>query len=262
MKLALDQYAHLDSPLHRWNQQLKLIALGGLIFAFAFIENLALLPVMVLITAILFLLSRLPLRFLLSRLQYPGIFIAVVVLVLPLVSGETVIGEWGGIAIRQEGVLAVVLIVTRFVCILTISLILFGTAPFLSSIIAMRSLGLPRVIVDMTLLSYRYLESFGDTLTTMQRAMKLRGFDSHQFSPRNAKRLASLMGTLLVRSYEQSQRVYQAMILRGYSDGLRRRETGFGMALREATPAMQFWFWFTCAIALSLIIAEILSSTL
>ncbi len=259
MKLALDQYAHLDSPLHRWHQQLKLIALGGLIFAFAFVETLALLPVMIAITAILFGLSQLPLRFLLSRLQYPGIFIAAVVIVLPLVSGETVLWEWGGIAIRQEGLLSVLLIVTRFVCILTISLILFGTAPFLSSIKAMRSLGLPRVIVDMTLLSYRYLESFGETLTTMQRAMKLRGFEAHRLSRRNTTRLASLMGSLLVRSYEQSQQVYHAMILRGYSYGLHRQPTGFGVALREATAPMQFWFWFTCAIALSLIIAEILS---
>lgn len=259
MKLALDQYAHLDSPLHRWHQQLKLIALGGLIFAFAFVETLTLLPVMVVITAILFRLSRLPLHFLLSRLRYPGIFIAVVVLVLPLVSGETVIWEWGVIAIRQEGLLSVLLIVTRFVCILTISLILFGTAPFLSSIKAMRSLGLPRLIVDMTLLSYRYLESFGETLTTMQRAMKLRGFDAHRLSRRNASRLASLMGSLLVRSYEQSQQVYQAMILRGYGYGLRRQDTGLGVALQQATTPMQFWFWFTCAIALSLMIAEILS---
>ena len=197
-------------------QQLKLIALGGLIFAFAFIQTLALIPVMLVITVILFGLSQLPLPFLLSRLQYPGIFIAVVVLVLPLVSGETVLWQWGSIAIREEGLLSVLLIVTRFVCILTISLILFGTAPFLSSIKAMRSLGLPTVIVDMTLLSYRYLESFGDTLTTMQRAMKLRGFNSHHLSRRNTSRLASLMGSLLVRSYEQSQQVYHAMILRGY----------------------------------------------
>jgi len=259
MKLALDQYAHLDSPIHRWNQQLKLIALGGLIFAFAFVETLALLPVMVLITTVLFYLSRLPLQFLLSRLRYPGFFIALVVLVLPFISGETVIWEWGIITLRQEGLLSVALIVTRFICILTISLILFGTAPFLNSIKAMRSLGLPILIVDMTLLSYRYLESFGETLTTMQRAMKLRGFDAHRLSKRNATRLASLMGSLLVRSYEQSKQVYQAMILRGYSYGLRRQHAGLGVALQEATLPMQFWFWFTCAIALSLIIAEFLS---
>lgn len=259
MKLALDQYAHLDSPLHHWHQPLKLIALGGLIFAFAFLETLKLLPVMVLITVVLFQLSRLPLGFLLSRLRYPGLFIAVVVIVLPLVSGETVLWRWGVLTLRQEGMLSVVLIVSRFLCILTISLILFGTAPFISTIRAMRSMGLPRIIVDMTLLSYRYLESFGETLTTMQRAMKLRGFNAHQFSVRNTKRLAALMGSLLVRSYEQSQQVYHAMILRGYGYGLEDQEKGLTVVFKEATTPMQFWFWFTCSIDASLIIAEILS---
>ena len=259
MKLALDQYAHLDSPIHLAPQSLKLIALGALIFAFAFVETLHLLPIMVLITGIVLRLSRLPLRFLLSRLRYPGVFIAAVVLVLPLVSGETVIWEGGGIAIRQEGLLSVVLIVTRFICILTISLVLFGTAPFLSSIKAMRSLGLPRVIVDMTLLAYRYLESFGDTLTTMQRAMKLRGFQAHRLNRRNARLLASLMGSLLVRSYERSQQVYQAMILRGYGYESSQQEVGLRGALQVATPVMRFWFWFTCAIALSLVIAEMIT---
>jgi len=259
MKLALDQYAHLDSPIHQWHQQLKLIALGAFIFAFAFVDTLALTPIMVLITAIFFRLSHLPLSFLLSRLRYPGIFIAVVVFILPFVSGETILWEWGGISLKKEGLLAVVLIVTRFICILTISLILFGTAPFFSSIKAMRSLGLPNVIVDMTLLAYRYLELFGETLTTMQRAMTLRGFQAHHFSPRNASRLAALMGTLLVRSYEQSQRVYQAMMLRGYGYSLASQPTGLRGALREATPRMQFWFWFSCAIALSLIIADMVN---
>ncbi|QDZ39218.1 cobalt ECF transporter T component CbiQ [Euhalothece natronophila Z-M001] len=259
MKLALDQYAHLDSPMHQWHQPLKLVALGSLIFAFAFIESLQLLPMMVIITGVVLGLSRLPLRFVLSRFRYPGLFIATVILVLPLVSGETVIWELAGIAVRQEGLLSVLLIVTRFACILTISLVLFGTAPFLSSIRAMRSLGLPPIIVDMTLLAYRYLESFGETLTTMQRAMKLRGFNAHQFNRRNARLFASLIGSLLVRSYEQSQRVYQAMILRGYGYGLSQEQTGLRGALQAATPAMQFWFWFTCAIALSLVIAEVIS---
>ena len=34
MKLGLDQYANLDSPIHRWEQRSKLVALIALIFAF------------------------------------------------------------------------------------------------------------------------------------------------------------------------------------------------------------------------------------
>ena len=216
MKLILDRYAALDSPVHRWQQGYKLVGLLSLIFAFAFIQNIWLLPIMVLITCILFSLSRIPYSFLLQRLRYPSWFILAVIIFLPFISGTETIFQLGYLTIKAEGCWQALLISVRFFCILTVSLVLFGTAPFLSSIKAMRSLGLPRVIVDMTLLSYRYLEEIGETLTTMQRAMKLRGFQPKGFSRRNLEVYARLTGSILIRSYDRSLRIYQAMILRGY----------------------------------------------
>jgi len=216
MKLALDRYASLDSPLHRWQQEYKLVGLLSLIFAFAFVQNIWLLPIMVTITGILFILSAIPFSFLITRLRYPSWFILAVIIMLPFVSGSTPIFEWGYFAIKEEGCWQALLVSVRFFCILTTSLVLFGTAPFLNSIKAMRSLGLPRVIVDMTLLSYRYLEELGEMLTTMQRAMKLRGFQPKNITRRNLKVFSQLTGSILVRSYERSLRIYQAMILRGY----------------------------------------------
>ena len=216
MKRGLDAYAHLDSPIHRWEPRCKLVALLTLIFAFSFVQRLSLLPVMVLVTLTLYKVSKLPASFLLTRLRYPGFFLAAIALLLPLTVGSTVIFEMGFLAVRQEGLLSVVLVATRFLCILAVSLTIFGTAPFLSQIKAMRSLGLPAILADMTLLSYRYLEQFADDLVRMKRAMQLRGFRATKLNRRNLKVLASLVGTLLVQSYEQSEQVYQAMILRGY----------------------------------------------
>lgn len=216
MKLALDRYAYLDSPLHRWQQGYKLVGLLSLIFAFAFVQNIWLLPIMVVITCTLFAISRIPFSFLIKRLRYPSWFILAVVIFLPFVSGINPIFQLGHLSIKSEGCWQALLISVRFFCILTVSLTLFGTAPFLSSIKAMRSLGLPRVIVDMTLLSYRYLEELGESLTTMQRAMKLRGFQPKGFNRRNLEIFAQLTGSILIRSYERSLRIYQAMILRGY----------------------------------------------
>lgn len=224
MKLVLDRYAYLNSPLHRWQQEYKLIGLLSLIFAFAFIQNIWLLPVMVTVTSILFMLSKIPVSFLLSRLRYPSWFILAVIILLPFVSGNTPIFQWGYIVIKEEGCWQALLISVRFFCILTVSLVLFGTAPFLSSIKAMRSLGLPRVIVDMTLLSYRYLEELGEMLATMQRAMRLRGFQPKKVNRRNLKIFAQLTGSILIRSYERSLRIYQAMILRGYGSQINFRK--------------------------------------
>ena len=258
MRLIIDRYAYLDSLIHRWQQKYKLVGLISLIFAFSFVQKITLLPVIVIITTVIFCLSNLPLSFLLSRLRYPGWFILAVVILLPFVAGDTIIFQWGWLTLKEEGCWTSILISVRFFCILTISLVLFGTAPFLTSIKAMRSLGLPQVIVDMTLLAYRYLEELGNMLTTMQRAIRLRGFRYQQFSRRNLKILAQLTGSLLVRSYERSNKVYQAMILRGYGYKIpqidRQQKNRFSQSDKLnflATSA-------TVIIAISLTIAEIL----
>ena len=218
MKLALDRYAYLKSPIHSWQQQYKLIGLLGLIFAFSFVQSLVLLPIIMIISAIFFLLSRFPFSYLISRLRYPGWFILAVVCLIPFTVGDNILLQWNWLVLKQEGCYSALLILVRFFCIFTLTLVLFGTAPFLQSIKALRSLRLPNVIVDMTLLSYRYLEELGETLNTMQKALKLRGFNSHQFNRRYLQVIASLVGSLFVRSYERSNRIYHAMILRGYGN--------------------------------------------
>ncbi len=253
MKLALDRYAHLDSVIHHWEQRSKLIGLFTLIFAFACVEHLVLLPAMAIITATLFYLSRLPFSFLLTRLRYPGWFILGVVIFLPFVAGKTVIFSLGFLEIKQEGCLQVLLIVTRFFCILTVSLILFGTTPFLNTIKAMQYLGLPQTIVDMMLLTYRYLEELGNILRTRQRAMKMRGFNNKSFSPRNLKTLASLTGSLLVTSYEKSKLVYQAMLLRGYGQKLSSTSK-----LNPWNSQSKIAFWITLVLSSGLVVTEII----
>jgi cobalt/nickel transport system permease protein len=225
MKLALDRYAYLRSPIHSWQQEYKFIGLLGLIFAFSFVQSLVLLPIIILISASFFLLSRLPFTYLISRLRYPGWFILAVVILLPFTVGNNILWEWNWLSIKEEGLQTALLIVVRFLCILTLSIVLFGTAPFLQSIKALRSLGLPKAIVDMTLLSYRYLEELGETLNTMQKAIQLRGFKYHQLNRRYLQVIASLVGSLFVRSYERSQRIYQAMILRGYGSNTSKKST-------------------------------------
>jgi cobalt/nickel transport system permease protein len=216
MKLTGDQYAYLNSPIHRWRPTYKFVGLVALVFAFAFIQKIILLPILIVITVIIFVLSRLPLSFLLSRLRYPSWFIFATIILLPFLAGNKVILDLGLLTIKQEGCLSALLISVRFFCILTISLVLFSTAPFITNVKAMKYLGLPQVLLDMTLLAYRYLEELAKMLETMQRAIKLRGFQPHNFSRRNLKIIAQLTGSLIIRSYDKSQRVYRAMILRGY----------------------------------------------
>ena len=74
MRLDLDEFAHLDSPLHRWDARYKLAGLGALLFAFSFVTDLWMLPAMIAVTAAIYRLSRLPAAFFWRRMRYPGFF--------------------------------------------------------------------------------------------------------------------------------------------------------------------------------------------
>lgn len=216
MKLGLEEYVYLDSYIHRWQIRPKLIAFISLIFSFTFIDQIVFLPVLIVVTTCLYLLAKLPLSFLLSRLRYPGIFILMVIILLPFLTGDTVICSLGWLEIKKEGCLLMVIVVTRFICIITTTLVLLATSPFLTLLKSLNSFGLSPIISDMMLLTYRYLEEFSDRLDTMKKALRLKGFNLHRYNKRQLTIVANLIGSLLVRSYEDSQRVYQAMKLRGY----------------------------------------------
>jgi cobalt/nickel transport system permease protein len=216
MKLGIDEYNDLNSPFHRWDARYKLVGLVILIFAFSFVRDLRLLAAMLAVTAIMYIISGLPARFIGRWLRVPSLIILVIVLTLPFLSGDTVLWSLGPLSLRQEGLLAAFLIAVRFACIVTVAVTLLGTTPLLGSIKAMRALGLPSIMADMALLSFRYLHELGATLSRMLTAMRLRGFRHRRLSPSGLKNFAWLSGSLLVRSYERSEGVYRAMILRGY----------------------------------------------
>lgn len=219
MKLEIDEYAHLESPLHRWDPRYKLTALFLLLLAFSLVRDLRLLPGMVLVSSTLYALSSLPLSFLLVRLRSPGFFLLMVAVLLAFFSGETPLFRVGPLTLWREGCLDLLLIATKFFCILTVGFVLFGTARFFTTVNAMRSLGLPAALADMVLFSYRYIYKIGDDLERMERAIRLRGFRARHFKSMGI--LASLVGSILVRSYEQTDRVYKAMLLRGYGQPFR-----------------------------------------
>lgn len=219
----LDTYAHLQSPMHRWDARYKLIGLLAIMVAMAAVNDPRLIAPMLLLAAGCFALSRLPLRFLLSRLRYPGFFVVAILLLVPLLAGSTVLVQLGPLAVRREGVLLALLIGARFVSILTVSIVLFGSQPFLTTVQAMHALGLPALLTDMMLFFYRYLSDLAATLERMQRALWLRGFQGQRLRRTTLPTYAALAGSLLIRSYDQSERVYQAMRLRGYGNTTRPR---------------------------------------
>lgn len=222
MRLTLDTYASLRSPIHRWWPRAKLVGLGLLMTGFASVQRVQLVPVCLLITTVLYGLSGLPGSFLRSRLRYPGLFLLGMVIALPFLSGTTLLWQWGPLALRQEGLLAMGLIAGRFLSIVTVGMVLLGTTSLLTLVDSLVSLGLPPLLAEMGLLAYRYLFDIAEQLDHLKQSMRLRGFQP-KANRQSWYQLAAITGTLLIRSYERSEHVYKAMRLRGYGHHGRRQ---------------------------------------
>jgi cobalt/nickel transport system permease protein len=234
--LTTNTSAKTLSWIHRWRPLPKLLGLLALIVAFAAIQRLAVLPVIGVVAVGLWGISGLSWRLWLKRLAGPGLLVSGLILVLPFWLGETVIWRWGSLAVRWEGIAVVLRMGGRLGAIFTLSLLLLETTPLMELLAALRRLGIPDLLLELAWLTYRYLQELGSQWQQMRQAAQLRGWraggspvlrtaNATQRTPfrlrdtatrRDLLFLASLLGTLLVRSYERSERVYQALRLRGY----------------------------------------------
>lgn len=212
----IDAYAHLHSPIHQWDGRFKVVGLLAIIFAFASVHSIQSLPILIAITVFIYSQSNLPWGLIWRKLLIPGYVVTAIVIFLPFIYGQTVIAEVGPFQVRQEGVNHALLIAGRLFCIVILAFVVFGTDSFIRTIGALRALRLPDIMADMLLLTYRYLYEITAFFSQMQTSARTRGFQGNAFSMKNLGTLASLIGHLFIRSYEKSERVYKAMVLRGY----------------------------------------------
>jgi cobalt/nickel transport system permease protein len=107
--------------------------------------------------------------------------------------------------------------------VVVLVLVLLATAPLDALLKAAHSLRVPGLLVQLALLSYRYLLVLADELARLRVALRARGFRSR--ATRHAYRTAGqVAGTLLVRGHERAERVHQAMRCRGFDGRFRSLE--------------------------------------
>ncbi|MDR1489284.1 MAG: energy-coupling factor transporter transmembrane protein EcfT, partial [Desulfovibrio sp.] len=96
---------------------------------------------------------------------------------------------------------------------------------------ALSGMHCPDKLVFLLLFTYRYIHVALDEWQKLQVAAKLRAFRPG-CSPRAYGVLANMLGMTFVRSFERSERVYEAMLLRGFS-GRFLSAAGFKADVRE-----------------------------
>jgi cobalt/nickel transport system permease protein len=151
------------SPLARWDPRWKLAGIGLFSIGIAFLRTPAATGIALGTGLALVLVSRLPLRQTFARLGLFALAVIPVLIVFPLVSG------WGGFV-------EAVTIALRCLAVGAVGLVLFGTAPVHRTLAALRSLGVPALVVHLFQLTYRYAHLLAAEYRRVRVAMRVRGF--------------------------------------------------------------------------------------
>ena len=93
---------------------------------------------------------------------------------------------------------------------------LLATSTVFTLVHALRHLYLPDKLVNMFFFTYRYFQVIHQEYLRLRSAMKIRCFRPRT-NRHTYRSIAYLMGMLLVRSFDRSDRVQQAMLCRGYN---------------------------------------------
>jgi len=106
------------------------------------------------------------------------------------------------------------------------AILLVATTPFPDLIHAFEHLRVPRVLTTIVAFLYRYLFVLTDEVYRLLRARESRsaGLPGLKRGGRlawRAKVAGSMAGQLFLRSYERSDRIYNAMLARGYAGHIR-----------------------------------------
>lgn len=219
MILDIDRHAHIGSPLQRWDPRFKILTIGVFIAAVAFVQTLPVALLAMLMACAMIASSRIPLAFVAKLLQWVVLFLLPFFVILPLTYPGHEHGQVSGVVFAWEGVRLAWLVVIKAVTIVMCALAIFGTSRFDVAMFAMQRLKCPAVLVQLLLFTYRYIFVFLAEMERMDTAMKARGFIKRP-NTYTLKVMGGFIGTLLIRSLERTERVFKAMLSKGYQGEL------------------------------------------
>ena len=207
-------YVHGHSPVHRLPPECKIAA--QIVFVFAVVatprEAFWAFAIDAAIVAGVIALAGLRPGFVLRRLVVELPFVAFA-LFLPLVGrGERV--DVFGSSLSVEGLWGTWNILAKATLGVATAIVVAATTTMPEFLRGFDRLHAPRALTSIASFMIRYADVISDEVRRMRVARESRGFGGRWIW--HARAVAASAGTLFIRSYERGERVYLAMVSRGY----------------------------------------------
>lgn len=211
----IDKYAHISSFFSSWDPRLKILSLSSLILSIALLPN-KLGAVLGLILSIAFVfLSKIPFPFILKQLKGVLFFVLFFLVVMPLSASG---GKFYFISLNGLEMATFIAIRTISICLLIFPMI--GTMKFHTTLKALSRLKVPNKLIQILMLTYRYIFVFIEDMEKMLISSRARFFRK-KTNIHTLKITSNLVGMLFIRGFEQTEKIYNAMVARGYQGSLK-----------------------------------------
>ena len=198
-----DHYSSLNSPIHNIPTGLKMIFTLFLVILLTVLPgsyiSFASLPILILLTTIL-IISGVPITNVIKRT------LVILPLVLPVIVLNSIFMEAG---LKHSLILSVRSFLSIFSLILLVSVTRFSDI-----MKTLSSWHFPRIMIMILSFMYRYFFLLTGEMEKMVRAVKMRSGGSRGFGL--IRIYSQILAILFIKSYERAERVYHAMLMRGY----------------------------------------------
>ncbi len=235
-----ERYARKNGLLQAVDPRIKLLAMLGFMVVAVYVREIALLILLMAIALLLATLSSIPLRFYIPRVWlfipvFTGI-IAIPAMFNVVTPGKELLAvvSYDGFSlyITEKELWSATILVLRVATAVSFAVLLTLTTKWNEPINSLLSLRISPVFVMVLSFTYRYIFYLLEIMGRMLLSRKSRS-SGKIGAVRNWRLFAPLIGALFIRAHEINERVYLAMLSRGFTGepSVKQRRSPGGMSL-------------------------------
>lgn len=167
--------------------------------------------------------SKVNLGLLVKRMAIESAFISAILLGTIFGGGGEILWQWGWLQITTKGLVILASVgIKAFLTLLLLNILTLTTSvPLLLQ--ALVTLKMPPLLVSILASMYRYIAVLSNEFQRMRCAAAARNFTTRNLydrqrndRPWQRQVLGNMLGVLFIRTYDRGDRIYQAMLARGY----------------------------------------------
>ena len=213
--LIAEAFSEGNSRLHRFDPRVKLCLALAYAFLVALSESILVSCVALALGIVLVSIAGLKAGLVLKRIRILLLFMVLLWITLPLSMPGTTVFTLGSLNVSAEGIRQALAVSLKATAVVILIIALLGTSSVFSLVHALSHFHVPKKLLYLFFLSYRYVHVIGVEYYRLRDAMRVRAF-SPGTNMHTLRSYGYLVGMLLVRSFERSDRIYHAMLCRGF----------------------------------------------